>query len=250
MIEKVIRIAQKAGQAIMEIYQEAVIEIEVKSDDSPLTKADLASNTIIIDELSQLSDDPIVSEETPVEYQIRKQWNRYWLVDPLDGTKDFIAKNGEFTINIALIENNKPILGVIYIPANGDLYYAQEGLGAFKNGNKIFNHSKRTELIGSDSNFHSTEAIKVFFKKNQINDIKKYGSAIKFCKLAEGEIDIYPRLNGTKEWDTAAGQIIANESGCFFMDVTTGKELVYNKESIVNNHFIAMRNNLMNTIEY
>lgn len=250
MIEEVIRIARKAGQAIMEIYQESAIEIEVKSDDSPLTKADLASNTIIIDELSELFDDPIVSEESPVEYQIRKQWNRYWLVDPLDGTKDFLAKNDEFTINIALIENNKPTLGVIYIPANGDLYHAQVGLGAFKNGDKIFNNSKRTKLIGSDSNFHSTEATQVFFKKNQINDIKKYGSAIKFCKLAEGEIDIYPRLNGTKEWDTAAGQIIANESGCFFMDVTTGKELVYNKESIVNNHFIAMRNNLMNTIEF
>ena len=134
----------------------------------------------------------------------------HWIIDPLDGTKDFISMNGEFTINIALIEKNRPILGVVYIPTTDDLYHSEYKKGAFKNGQRIFNSSKREKLIAADSNFHSTEETLNFFKKFDIERVVKYGSSIKICKLAEGEIDVYPRLNGTKEWDIAASHIIAN----------------------------------------
>ena len=244
MIQKVIEIAQKASLEIMSIYNSNDFTIEIKSDDSPVTKADLIANEIIIDGLKAISDYPILTEESPIDYGIRKNWDKYWLVDPLDGTKDFIAKNGGFTVNIALIENHKPILGVVYIPVNNDIYYAELGKGAFKNGNKIFNNSQREELIAADSNFHSTQEVKNFFLKHNIKDIRKYGSSIKICKLAEGVIDVYPRLNGTKEWDTAATHIIANEAGCKLIDMQTQEELKYNKEDIKNHFFIASRNNL------
>jgi len=243
LIQKVISIAKLASLEIMRIYNSGYFNIEIKSDDSPVTKADLIANKIIIDELTKISDYPILTEESPVDYSIRKNWDRYWLVDPLDGTKDFIAKNGEFTINIALIEKNKPILGVVYIPMSGDVYYAEINKGAYKNDTKIYNHSTRKDLVGTDSNFHSTKETIEFFKKHNITNIKKYGSSIKICKLAEGEVDIYPRLNGTKEWDTAASHIIANEAGCKLIDITTDKELTYNKENIKNNFFIASKNN-------
>jgi 3'(2'), 5'-bisphosphate nucleotidase len=241
LINKVISIAQKASIEIIKIYNSDDFNINIKDDNSPVTHADLVANQIIIDGLNEISDYPILTEETPVEYRIRKTWKKYWLVDPLDGTKDFIAKNGEFTINIALIENNKPILGVVYIPINDDVYYASINKGAYKNGNKIYNTSTRIDLIGTDSNFHSTKAVEDFFTTYKITNIKKYGSSIKICKLAEGEIDIYPRLNGTKEWDTAASHIIANEAGCQLIDIGTKKELVYNKQDIKNNFFIASR---------
>jgi 3'(2'), 5'-bisphosphate nucleotidase len=245
MIDEIIQIAQKASIEILKIYNSEEFDIQIKEDNSPLTKADLKSNETIIDGLSKISNYPIITEESPIDYETRKDWNKFWLVDPLDGTKDFIAKNGEFTINIALIESGKPILGVVYIPVTGDVYYASKDNGAYKNGFKIFNNSKREDLIASDSIFHSTQMTQDFLKKNGIKKIKKFGSSLKICKLAEGVIDLYPRLNGTKEWDTAAVHIIANEAGCKVIDITTNKELVYNKESIKNNFFIASRNDLV-----
>ncbi|ADG94583.1 3'(2'),5'-bisphosphate nucleotidase [Arcobacter nitrofigilis DSM 7299] len=245
MIDKVIKIAEKASIEILKIYEDNNFKITIKDDDSPVTRADLASNKLIIEGLNQISDYPIITEETPISYEIRKNWRKFWLVDPLDGTKDFISKNGEFTINIALIENNKPILGVVYIPITNDVYYAKKGGGAYKNNSRIFNNSKRKDLIGSDSNFHSTEETKEFFIKHNITQINKYGSSIKICKLAEGLIDIYPRFNGTKEWDIAASHIIANEANCKIIDLNTKEELVYNKRNIKNNFFIATRNNLI-----
>lgn len=244
MIQQVIEIAKEASIEIMSIYNSNDFEIDIKSDDSPVTKADMIANEIIVDRLKAISDYPILTEESPIDYEIRKNWDKYWLVDPLDGTKDFIAKNDGFTVNIALIENHKPILGVVYIPVSNDVYYAELGKGAFKNGDKIFNNSSRVKLIGADSNFHSTQAINDFFLKHNIKDIRKYGSSIKICKLAEGEIDVYPRLNSTKEWDTAASHIIANEAGCKLMDVEINEELVYNKKNIRNNFFIASKNEL------
>ena len=194
--------------------------------------------------MKEISDFPVFTEESLIDYEIRKDWNKFWLVDPLDGTKDFIAKNGQFTINIALIENGKPILGVVYIPFTSDVYYAQVNQGAFKNGKQIYNNSKRKELIAADSNFYSTKATVDFLELHNIRNIRKIGSSIKICKLAEGEIDIYPRFNETKEWDTAASHIIANEAGCKLIDVVTQKELVYHKKSYRNNFFIASRNDL------
>ena len=189
--------------------------------------------------------DPILSEEgSTISYKERASWKSFWLVDPLDGTKDFISKNGQFTVNISLIVNKEPILGVICVPITGDIYFAIRNGGTFKNGVKIFNNSKRKQLIGCDSNFHPSKKTNFFFKKQNINKIEKYGSSLKFCKLAEGTIDIYPRFSGTKEWDTAASQIIIQEAGCKIIDLETKKELIYNKESMCNNHFIACRKDI------
>ncbi len=249
MIENVIKIANKASETILEVYKAVNPEIKYKKDDSPVTEADIASNEIILKGLKEFSDIPILSEEAEISYEDRKNWNKFWLVDPLDGTKDFLAKNNQFTINIALIENRKPVLGVVLIPAEGLCYYAEKGKGTFiseqpGSRKKIYNNSKRIDLIGSDSNFHSTEETKAFYAKHNVKNIKRYGSALKFCKLAEGEIDLYARLNGTMEWDTGAGHIIMTEAGCKIIDVETKKELIYNKENLRNNHFIACRNDL------
>lgn len=244
MIEHVKQIAKNAGREIIKIYNSRDFTIEHKEDHSPITKADKISHELIKNSLLELADFPILSEEEIIGYDIRKNWKTFWLVDPLDGTKDFIAKNGEFSVNIALIENHKPILGVVYIPFKDDLYFAKKGEGAFKNSKKIFNTSKRVDLIGADSNFYSTQQMQDFFKAHNIKDVRKYGSSIKICKLSEGKIDVYPRLNGTKEWDTAAVHVIANESGCKLIDITTKQELTYNKPSYKNNYFIASRNDL------
>ncbi len=243
-ITSVIEVAKQAGKAIMEIYRSDDYFVEYKSDESPVTKADLKANRIIIAGLKNVSDLPVLTEESPVDYEQRKDWERYWLVDPLDGTKNFVAKNGDFTVNIALIEAHEPILGVVYLPLNGDVYFAEKGLGAFKNGSLIFNHSVRTDLIAASSVFHSTDEMTNFFKLHGITRITAFGSSLKICKLAEGSIDVYPRLNGTKEWDTAASHVIANEAGCKLIDVQTQQPIMYNKRSLKNNHFIASRNDL------
>ena len=244
LINEVIKTAKLAGREVLQIYKKNNFSIKYKNDNSPLTEADLLANKIILRELGKISDYPIITEETPIPFNIRSNWTKFWLVDPLDGTKEFISKKGEFTINIALIENSKPILGVVFIPITDDVYYAEFKKGAFKNGIKIFNSSKRKKLIAADSNFHSTELTADFFKKFNIEDIFKYGSSMKICKLAEGLIDVYPRLNGTKEWDTAASHIIANEAGCKLINVDTKEELTYNKKDFKNNFFIASRNDL------
>ncbi|HSA06609.1 MAG TPA: 3'(2'),5'-bisphosphate nucleotidase CysQ [Candidatus Gastranaerophilales bacterium] len=244
MINEVIKVAYSASEAILNIYKHVDPAVKYKKDDSPVTEADIISNEIIIKGLKAFSDYPILTEESEIAYQERKSWTKFWLVDPLDGTKDFLDKNNHFTVNIALIEDTKPVLGVVLIPAEKLCYHAEKNKGAFKNGEKIYNNSTRTELTGSDSNFHSTEETRAFYEKYNIHNIKRYGSALKFCKLAEGEIDVYARLNGTMEWDTAAGHIIMNEAGCKIIDIETQKELVYNKEILRNNHFIACRNDL------
>lgn len=244
MIDKVINIAKLAGVKIMDIYKEAKFDIEYKDDNSPITKADKISHQTIVAELKKISSYPIMSEEDIIDYDVRKKWNTFWLIDPLDGTKDFIAKNGEFTVNIALVQNHQPLLGVVYVPASQDAYYATLGRGAYKNGVKIYNHSRRVNLIAADSNFYSTCEMKDFFHKYAITDIRKIGSSLKICQLAEGIIDVYPRLNETKEWDTAATHIIANEAGCKLIDVVTKEALVYNKKNYRNNFFIASRNDL------
>ncbi len=244
MIEQVKTVADNAAQAILDVYKKVDPQVKYKKDDSPVTEADIIANTIIIEGLKKFSDFPVLTEETQIDYEERKNWDKFWLVDPLDGTKDFLVKNNQFTVNIALVENRKPVLGVVLIPAEGLCYWSEKDKGSFKNGERIFNNSQRTDLIGSDSNFHSTEETKAFYAKYNVNNIKRYGSALKFCKLAEGEIDVYARLNGTMEWDTAAGHIIMNEAGCKIIDIVTKKEIIYNRENLVNNHFIASRNDI------
>ena len=244
MINKIIKIAIEAGEKILEIYNSGNLNIQAKDDGSPLTKADKIADETIINRLKEFFDYPIVTEESYVEYQQRKDWPCFWLVDPLDGTKDFIAGNGEFTINIALIKGNQPVLGLVYAPALKLMYWAERGKGAFRDGKKIYNSSRREELIGADSRFHSSKETVDFFTKNNIKIIRQWGSALKICKLAEGEVDVYPRLNGTCEWDTVAADIVAREAGCKLIDVETKQELAYNKKVWKNNHFIASRNDL------
>jgi len=241
MIEKIIKIAEMAGNVIMPFYREDQIDISLKKDKSPITEADIASNEFIVNELESNFSYPIMTEESPVPYNIRKSWKKFWIVDPLDGTKDFIEKNDEFTVNIALIDHNRPVLGVINVPAFGITYWSEKGEGAYKNGKRIYNKSNRINLIGTDSRFHSTKETKEFFKNNSIKKVVRYGSSLKLCKLAEGEIDIYPRLNGTKEWDTAASEIILQEAGCALVSYPHKRKFIYNKEKIANSFFIASR---------
>jgi len=247
MMQELMDIVEEAGEEVLKIYEHADFSIQTKDDkeNSPLTTADMRSNEIIVHGLRNISDYPIVSEESVVPpYEERRYWGKFWLVDPLDGTKNFIAKDEEFTINIALLERSKPVVGIVYAPALKMMYWAEKGKGAFLGGEKIRNTSKRKDLIGALSRFHATEADRAFFQRYHITVVKTYGSALKICKLAEGDIDVYPRFNGTREWDTAAPHIIAKEAGCKLIDVKTNQEIMYNKEDMKNNYFIASRMDL------
>ena len=252
LLLEICKISLLAGDEILQIYNDK-IEVVQKKDLSPLTKADIASNKIILRSLEALDNSiPILSEESLVNWNERKKWNKYWLVDPLDGTKEFIKKNGEFTVNIALIENNKPILGVIYVPTKSTLYFAQQNFGSFKinitselksldGAKKIFVSNQKIiqRVIGSRS--HSNQDFDEWVKNNFPNSIiVQAGSSYKFCLIAEGSADIYPRFGPTSEWDIAAGHIIVNEAGG---EVRTfdNTDIKYNtKEDLLNPHFYAI----------
>ena len=254
LLLKVCNIAIKAGEEILKYYTKD-IHVTHKDDSSPLTKADLASNKIIMNALQQLDRTiPILSEESLVEWKERKNWTKYWLVDPLDGTKEFIKQNGEFTVNIALIESNKPILGVIFTPVKFDLYFAQKNYGSYKINSssklinlqeavKIFvaNQSSIKRIIGSRS--HSNQTFDSWVNQNFPNsEIVQAGSSLKFCLIAEGAADIYPRFGPTSEWDIAAGHIIVNEAGGR-VNTFENIEINYNKkEDLLNPQFYAIGN--------
>jgi 3'(2'), 5'-bisphosphate nucleotidase len=195
----------------------------------------------------------VLGEENPIAYEIRKSWSCFWLVDPLDGTKDFIAKNDEFTINIALIKDGQPIIGLVGLPAKSLYYFASKGQGAFRISNEgedlISNTRNKKELVCLDSRFHSSPETAAFCRNNSITQIEHFGSALKFCRLAEGVADIYPRLAPTREWDIAAGHCILQEANCQIIDLTTGCPPLYNKQSLLNNHFIALRDGLVIDLE-
>lgn len=247
MLQQVINIAKKAGVIVLKHYSNlSAVSVEYKEDCSPLTTADLQSNQYITETLKKHFNFPVISEESVPDYETRKTFKTFWLVDPLDGTKDFLAQTGQFTINIALIEEGVPILGVIYVPAMDLLFCAQKGFGAFLNNKPIFNTSNRESYVATDSIFHSSKETQDFLKKHGITQVLKFGSALKFGKLAEGIIDIYPRFEGSKEWDIAAGHIILKEAGCSIIDLVTQQEPAYNKPSIKNNFFIAGRNDILN----
>lgn len=246
MLSKIIGIAKEAGGIILKYYNNlSGVFVHYKEDHSPLTTADLQSNQYITENLKKNFNFPVISEEFVPEYAVRKNFQTFWLVDPLDGTKDFLAKTGQFTVNIALIEGGIPTLGVIYVPATDLLYYAQKGSGTFLNGKPIYNFSTRKQLIATDSVFHSSIETQEFLKTNGITQVLKFGSALKFGKLAEGVIDIYPRFEGSKEWDIAAGHIILKEAGCSIVDIVMKQEPVYNKPSMKNNFFIAAKKNIL-----
>ena len=245
MTDTLIDLAREAGVKILEFYTEDM-EVTTKKDESPLTKADLAAHHIIVDGLRALTPDiPIISEETGVpEYSVRNTWNKFWIVDPLDGTKEFIKRNGEFTVNIALIEDGEPVIGVVYAPAMDVMYYAEKGKGAFKqDGDKetvqIFSSradkTKPISLIESRS--HGSQELEDYLEKEQltISERVKSGSSLKICLVAEGVADIYPRLAPTMEWDVAAGDCVYRNSA---KEGTHPSELRYNKENLLNNSFV------------
>lgn len=243
-IQDIKDIAFKAGQAILSIYDETY-DIQYKNDGSPVTKADMVSNHIICSELQKLYPNiPILSEENKeIPYTIRKHWEYFWCIDPLDGTKEFMKKNGEFAINIALVQHDEPVLGVVYAPALVTMYWAKHGEGAFKNGNKrlpLNQHSEKFTIVASKS--HLSEETRHFMENIQTKKKKivlSMGSSAKMCFVADGSIDVYPRLSSTMEWDTAAADIIIKEAGGFVLQWNSSKSLKYNKEQLINPWFVC-----------
>ncbi|MFH1368227.1 MAG: 3'(2'),5'-bisphosphate nucleotidase CysQ [Elusimicrobiota bacterium] len=242
MLNKLVSIARNAGKLILEVYDSDDFQVSFKKDLSPLTRADKLSNEFIIEELKREFKIPCISEESPVPYETRREWKEYFLIDPLDGSKDFIAKNGEFSINIALITDNNPKAGVIYAPFLDELFFAESGGGAFinKDGKTLrMPQFEPPDHILVKSRFHDTDQIDEFIKLNSITEVRQIGSSLKFGRLSLGTVNIYPRYNGSKEWDIAAGHIILKEAGGNILDLTTMIEPVYNKPSFENNYFIA-----------
>lgn len=257
LLANVINLAKQAGGLVLDIYN-SNFAVTFKTDKSPLTDADLAAHRCICQGLKRLTPDlPIISEELIPAVEKRQQWSRYWLIDPLDGTKEFLAKNGEFTINIALIDQHEPILGVIFVPAADACYFAVKSQGAFKQmqQNPPYQlHSRAlpiaTSITAIISRRHGVQEANRFL--SQFTHLKLYycGSALKFCLLAEGLADIYPRFLPTFAWDTAAGQCILEEAGGLVIDLS-GKVLRYNVLASLNNAaFLAIADkNAMSTIK-
>ena len=249
LVAEVCDIAKKAGEKILEIYEaSADIKIEKKADNSPLTIADKAANDIICEGLNKLDVQyPIISEENKlVDYHTRKNYQYAWMVDPLDGTKEFIKRNGEFTVNIALIHENRSVAGVVYVPVTGEMLYAARNEGAYHeeagHKNKLAcSHfsmqNKGLRVVSSRS--HINPDTQAFLDNLNAPEIVSKGSSLKFLVLASGKADIYPRLAPTMEWDTAAAQIILEEAGGKVWDAGTEKALHYNKENLLNPYFIA-----------
>ncbi|MEO8933670.1 MAG: 3'(2'),5'-bisphosphate nucleotidase CysQ [Xanthomarina sp.] len=258
-LQTAIEASLKAGKVIMEVY-DTPFDVELKDDHSPLTQADKKANDVINFYLlpTQI---PIISEENKqTDYSIRKKWNTCWIVDPVDGTKEFIKRNGEFTVNIALVSNNKPVLGVIYVPAIKTIYFADvENHQAFKAD--LDSHtvsvetvlklakplhpkkanSKTLHVVGSRShmNQETLDFLNRLKSEGKEVEIVSKGSSLKFCLVAEGCADVYPRFSPTMEWDTAAGHAICNAVGIDVISKETQKPLLYNKENLLNSSFLV-----------
>ncbi|MES0488464.1 MAG: 3'(2'),5'-bisphosphate nucleotidase CysQ [Leptospirales bacterium] len=255
-IEDIITLAREAGEAILEVYKRD-FDVEIKDDKSPLTEADKKANEIIVAKLKELYPEiPILSEEEKAAaYETRKQWGTFWLVDPLDGTKEFIKKNGEFTVNIALIENHTPVLGVVFAPVLDKMYYGTTENGSWLSTEKaepvklprITNDEKEKAMTVVASRSHMSEETEQFIealksKTASVNTIS-IGSSLKLCLVAEGEADVYPRLGPTMEWDTAAAHAVVVNAGkkvlVYENGATTETSLSYNKENLLNPFFVV-----------
>jgi 3'(2'), 5'-bisphosphate nucleotidase len=261
-LSQLLKLALDAGKAILEVYETA-FTVEIKDDRSPLTLADKRSNEILYNGLIKIGRLPVMSEEIKqLPYEERKSWKSFWLVDPLDGTKEFIKRNGEFTVNVALIDGTEPVFGLIYVPVTGKFYYALKGQGSYTfelgssatipdNYNAILAISKRLpiekrpagefNIVASRSHMSpQTEAyINAEKGKHAIVNIVSAGSSLKFCLVAEGKADAYPRFGPTMEWDTGAGHIIATETGKKLVRCDTMEALTYNKENLLNPDFLV-----------
>ncbi|MGN6789509.1 MAG: 3'(2'),5'-bisphosphate nucleotidase CysQ [Rhodanobacteraceae bacterium] len=240
-------LARRAGAAILEVYAGS-FAVETKSDDSPLTAADMASHRIIVEGLRGLSPDiPVLSEESgSIDWDVRRAWERYWLVDPLDGTREFVKRNGEFTVNIALIENHVPVLGVVLIPVTGELYYGVAGDGAFLESapgavpQPIATRPAASIPIVAGSRSHASERQAGMLQGLGYHRLVSVGSSIKFCMIARGDADLYLRLGPTSEWDTAAAQCVLEQAGGAVLDLQ-GEPLRYNtEESLLNPEVLAL----------
>ncbi|MDC7218872.1 MAG: 3'(2'),5'-bisphosphate nucleotidase CysQ [Spirochaetales bacterium] len=254
MLQKAIKASLIAGQEILNVYNSSDFGVETKEDNSPLTRADKAAHDAIV---AQLEDTglPIFSEEGgKIPFEERKDWGPYWLVDPLDGTKEFIKRNGDFTVNIALIESGKPIMGIVYVPVTDTLYFAEEGKGAWlreKAGEgdrgqdkKLEAHApkdKKISIVASRSHLNEDTAafIKRMEDKGYIVETTSRGSSLKLCQVAEGKAQLYPRLGPTMEWDTAAAHGVCREAGAAVIDFETKEEMKYNRENLLNNYFLV-----------
>ncbi|MBW2406633.1 MAG: 3'(2'),5'-bisphosphate nucleotidase CysQ [Deltaproteobacteria bacterium] len=280
--------SKEAGQAILDVY-ERDFDVSYKEDLSPLTLADQRSHIIIVDHLTDPSGErfPILSEEGKgIPFEERRKWDYFWLIDPLDGTKEFIKRNGEFTVNIALINQHRPVLGVIFVPVNNVFYFASEGFGAYrlKNGHALEllksnvsamkrddtlkeilkqsdrlpyydtpldTHNSQLVIVGSRS--HPSKEFEAFVetmrKKHKKVEVVSSGSSLKLCLVAEGKADIYPRLGPTMEWDTAAGQAIVEQANGSVLNYETGEPLQYNKKNLLNSWFIVQTHNNYSFLE-
>lgn len=247
-LEPVRILAVEASARILGIYATA-FGVTVKDDNSPLTAADLAAHHVIVAGLQRLTPElPVLSEESvSVPFAERAQWRRYWLVDPLDGTKEFVQRNGQFTVNIALIENHEPVLGVVRVPVTGLCYSAVRGYGAFREDpgqppqpiavRRLEPHAP-VRVVGSRS--HGGPGLQKFVAALGAHELVTIGSSLKFCQVAEGAADVYPRLGPTSEWDTAAAQAIVEVAGGRVVSAETGEPLRYNtRDSLLNPHFIV-----------
>jgi len=247
-IQSVTAIAIDAGKTIMKIYWQDSFEQHLKSDRSPLTAADMAAHRLIVDRLQQLTPEiPILSEESKDKsWNLRKQWHTYWLVDPLDGTKEFIKRNGEFTVNIALIDNHHPILGVVHAPYLLETWVGEQGQPAKKitqSGEKdicVTQLQPKQTCIVVGSRSHAGDALQLFLDNLGLYELISVGSSLKLCMVAEGKAHLYPRLGLTSEWDTAAAHAVVNAAGGEVIDVETKLPLLYNtKESLLNPFFMV-----------
>lgn len=250
-IEKVIDIAVKAGSEIRNIYLNGAFDKEVKSDNTPVTSADIAAHNIICSALKTLTPDiPVLSEEdAEIPFSQREHWSRYWLVDPLDGTGEFIAGSGDFSVIIALVEHNRPIMGVVYVPMTEVCYYAIAGLGAYKRDDKSEVRITSRQLPDSDElplklavsrRQDPQSVLKLFSQPKYCELVVLGGAALKSCLIAEGKADCYVRIGPTGEWDTGAAQIIVEEAGGQIMDLEL-QPLSYNeRESLENPNFIVV----------
>jgi 3'(2'), 5'-bisphosphate nucleotidase len=244
--QQLLDIAREAGAAILEVYHQD-FSVTDKDDKSPLTEADLASHRVIAQRLGELDAEiPILSEEgADIPYAIRRQWQDYWLIDPLDGTREFVKRNGEFTVNIARIQGGRPVLGVVHVPVSGVSYVGQHGEGAWKvvadgEAAAIAVQAKRQRIARvAGSRSHAGDSLKRFLERLGEHEIVSMGSSLKLCLVAEGAADIYPRLGPTSEWDTASAQAVVEAAGGAVTD-TELKPLRYNtKESLLNPHFLV-----------
>lgn len=247
LLLEVTALARDAGRTILEVYA-STFSVEEKEDRSPLTEADLRSERVILAGLRRIAPEiPVLSEESAqVPYSTRRNWSRLWVVDPLDGTKEFVQRNGEFTVNIALVDNHRPILGIVHAPVLERDYFACEGVGAFRSDASAAGRPIRVarrgpgpvRVVGSRS--HRGNSLDGFLARVGPHEFVEVGSSLKLCLVAEGQADVYPRLGPTSEWDTAAGQCVLEQAGGQVLKLD-GEPLSYNaREEVLNPHFVGI----------